>query len=75
LHYPRWGNGITFSLDGGQTWTALINFAPFFTSGYGALLSIEPGRFLAVFDYAAPQPWKDHAAHWVGAVEVTVKRN
>ena len=75
LHYPRWGNGITFSLDGGQTWTDLINYAPFFTSGYGALLSIEPGRFLAIFDYAAPQPWKDHAAHWVGAVDVTVKRN
>jgi hypothetical protein len=75
LHYPRWGNSITFSLDSGQTWTDLINYAPFFTSGYGALLSIEPGRFLAIFDYAAPQPWKDHAAHWVGAVDVTVKRN
>jgi hypothetical protein len=75
LHYPRWGNGIMFSLDGGHTWTDLINYAPFFTSGYGALLSIEPGRFLAIFDYAARQPWKDHAAHWVGAIDITVKRN
>jgi hypothetical protein len=75
LHYPRWGNGITFSLDGGQTWTDLINFAPFFTSGYGELLSIGPGQFLAIFDYAAPQPWKDHTAHWVGVVDITVERN
>jgi hypothetical protein len=75
LHYPRWGNGITFSLDGGKTWTDLINYAPFFTSGYGALLPIAPGRFLAIYDYAAPQPWKDHTAHWVGVAEVTVERN
>jgi hypothetical protein len=52
LHYPRWGNGITFSLDGGQTWTDLINFAPLFTTG----------------------PWKDHTAHWVGVVNITVER-
>lgn len=74
LHYPRWGNGIVFSLDGGRTWTDLVNYAPYFTSGYGALLSIAPGRFLAIFDYAAPQPWKDHAAHWVGAVDIKVER-
>jgi hypothetical protein len=74
LHYPRWGNGITFSLDGGHTWTELINYAPFFSSGYGELLSIAPGHFLAIYDYAAPQPWKDHTAHWVGAVDITVER-
>jgi len=74
LNYPRWGNGITFSLDGGKTWTELINYAPFFTSGYGGLLSIEPGRFLAIFDYAAPQPWKEHTAHWVGALDIKVER-
>jgi hypothetical protein len=73
LHYPRWGNGITFSLDGGKSWTELINYAPFFTSGYGGLLSIGPGRFLAIFDYAAPQPWKEHVAHWVGAVDIKVE--
>lgn len=74
LHYPRWGNGIIFTLDGGRTWTDLINYAPFFTSGYGALLAIAPGRFLAIFDYAAPQPWKDHAAHWVGAIDINVEQ-
>jgi len=75
LHYPRWGNGICFSLDRGHTWTDVINFAPFFTSGYGALLPIGPGHFLAIYDYAAPQPWKDHTGHWVGAVDIMVKRN
>jgi hypothetical protein len=75
LHYPRWGNGISFSVDGGQEWTDIINFAPFFTSGYGALLPIERGRFLAFFDYAAPQPWKDHLGHWVGAVDIKVQQN
>jgi len=74
LHYPRWGNAINFSLDGGKTWTEPINFAPFFTTGYGGLLSMEPGRFLAFFDYTAPQPWKDHTAHWVGLVEIKVER-
>jgi hypothetical protein len=75
LHYPRWGNGICFSTDGGHTWTDVINFAPFFTSGYGALLPIKRGHFLAIFDCAAPQPWKDHAAHWVGAVDISIQRN
>lgn len=75
LHYPRWGNGITFSLDGGATWTDLINYAPFFTSGYGALLTIAPGQFLAIYDYAAPQPWKDHTAHWVGVATISVEQN
>jgi len=63
-----------FSLDGGRTWTDLINYAPYFTSGYGSLLAIGPGRFLAIFDYAAPQPWKDHTAHWVGAVDIRVEQ-
>jgi hypothetical protein len=75
LHYPRWGNGISFSTDGGHEWTEVINFAPFFTTGYGALPPIKPGHFLAIFDYAAPQPWKDHTAHWVGAVDITVEKN
>jgi len=75
LHYPRWGNGICFSVDGGHEWTEVINFAPFFTSGYGALLPVKSGHFLAIYDYAAPQPWKNHTGHWVGAVDITVQRN
>lgn len=74
LHYPRWGNGIVFSMDQGHTWTDLINYAPVFTSGYGALMTIAPGHFLAIFDYAAPQPWKEHAAHWVGAVDIKIEQ-
>jgi len=74
LHYPRWGNAIQFSLDAGKTWTEPINFAPFFTTGYGGLVMVEPERYLAFFDYAAPQPWKDHTAHWVGVVEIKVER-
>jgi hypothetical protein len=74
LHYPRWGNGITFSTDRGSSWTERINFAPYFTSGYGALLVLEPGRFLVFFDNASPQPWKDHATHWVGVSEIRVER-
>ena len=46
----------TLSLDGGQIWTDLINFVPFFSFGYRGLLSIAPSRFLASDDYATPQP-------------------
>jgi hypothetical protein len=68
------------STDRGQTWRPFlpppdINYASFFTSGYGGLLSLAPGRFMAIFDYAAPQPWKDQAAHGVGVVDITVERN
>ena len=72
LTYPRWGNCITFSADGGKTWSDEINFAPFLTTGYTDILAIGPRTFLCVFDCTPPQPWKNHAAHWVGALDVTV---
>ena len=72
LAYPRWGNCIAFSADGGISWTEEINFAPFFTTGYTDIITTAPGRFLAVFDCTPPQPWTNHAAHWVGAVDIEV---
>ncbi|MFA6243569.1 MAG: sialidase family protein [Candidatus Hydrogenedentales bacterium] len=72
LAYPRWGNCIAFSADAGKTWTGEINFAPFLTTGYTDILAVGPKKFLCVFDCTPPQPWKDHAAHWVGALDVTV---
>lgn len=72
LAYPRWGNCITFSTDGGTSWTPEINFAPFLTTGYTDVLPIGPSKFLCVFDCTPPQPWKNHAAHWVGALDITV---
>ena len=73
LAYPRWGNCITLSPDGGRNWTEQINFGPFFTTGYAGVVAISPGRFLCVFDCTPPQPWTNHAAHWVGVVDVDVK--
>ena len=73
LAYPRWGNCITFSTDGGRTWTHEVNYAPFLTTGYSDILAIGPRKFLVVFDCTPPQPWKNHAAHWVGALDVEVK--
>lgn len=73
LGYPRWGNCISFSRDGGKTWTDEINFAPFFTTGYTGIVTTGPGKFLCVFDAAPPQPWTRHAAHWIGVVDVTVE--
>lgn len=72
LAYPRWGNCISFSTDGGTSWTEEINFAPFFTTGYTDIVALAPGRFLAVFDCTPPQPWTNHATHWVGAVDVSI---
>lgn len=72
LAYPRWGNCITFSTDGGASWTEEMNFAPFFTTGYTDIVTLAPGKFLAVFDATPPQPWTNHAAHWVGAVDIEV---
>lgn len=72
LAYPRWGNCITFSTDDGASWTEEINFAPFFTTGYTDIVALAPGKFLAVFDATPPQPWTNHAAHWVGAVDIDV---
>jgi len=73
LAYPRWGNCISFSTDGGKTWTDEINYAPFLTTGYSDIIEIGPRRFLVVFDCTPPQPWKNHAAHWVGAVNIDVR--
>lgn len=72
LAYPRWGNCLTCSTDGGQTWCNEINFAPFFTTGYTDILPIGPRKFLCVFDSTPPQPWTNHAAHWVGAINVEI---
>jgi len=72
LAYPRWGNCVTFSTDGGKSWSDEVNFAPFLTTGYTDILAIGARKFLCVFDCAPPQPWKNHAAHWVGALDVTV---
>jgi len=72
LAYPRWGNSVSFSTDGGTSWTEEINFAPFFTTGYTDIVALGPGKFLAVFDCTPPQPWNNHAAHWVGAVDIEV---
>ncbi|MBN2308993.1 MAG: exo-alpha-sialidase [Candidatus Hydrogenedentes bacterium] len=72
LAYPRWGNCIGFSTDGGKTWCDEINFGPFLTTGYTDVLAVGPKRFLVVFDCAPPQPWKNHAAHWIGAVDIEV---
>lgn len=73
LAYPRWGNCITFSKDGGKTWTDEINFGPYLTTGYTDVQTIGPNRFLCVFDCTPPQPWANHAAHWVGAVDISVR--
>lgn len=72
LAYPRWGNCITFSTDGGRIWTDEVNLGPFFTTGYTDILALGPRTFLVVFDCTPPQPWANHAAHWVGAVNVEV---
>ena len=71
LAYPRWDNCISFSTDGGVSWTEEINFA-FFTTGYTDILALAPGKFLAVFDCTRPSLWTDHAAHWVGAVDIKI---
>ena len=72
LAYPRWGNCISFTTDGGKTWTDEINYGPFLTTGYTDILAIGPRRFLVVFDCTPPQPWANHAAHWVGALDIAV---
>jgi len=72
LAYPRWGNCVSFSTDHGASWTDEILFAPFFTTGYTDIIALGPRRFLAVFDCTPPQPWKNHASHWVGAVDIEV---
>lgn len=73
IRFPRWGNCIGFSLDDGRTWIEEINFGPYLTTGYADLIATGPGRFLCTFDCAAPQPWKNHAAHWVGIVDGQVE--
>ena len=72
LAFPRWGNCIAFSTDGGKTWSEPINFGPYLTTGYPAIAEIGPRKFLCVFDCAPPQPWLNHAAHWVGVVDIGV---
>ena len=57
-----------------RKWTDEINFAPFLTTGYTDILPIGPRKFLCVFDCTPPQPWKAHAAHWVGVLDVEVER-
>jgi hypothetical protein len=73
IAFPRWGNCISFSLDGGRSWTEEINFGPFLTTGYPSIVMLEPGRFLVAFDCTPPQPFRDHIAHWVGVADVVVE--
>lgn len=73
--YPRWGNCLVLSTDGGKTWTDEINYAPFLTTGYTDIITLGPKRFLCVFDCTPPQPWKAHATHWVGIVEIEVAKS
>lgn len=72
LGFPRWGNCVSVSRDDGETWTAGVNFGPQFTTGYCDVVTIGDNRYLCVHDATPPQPWKNHAAHWVGAVDITV---
>ncbi|NLX05029.1 MAG: exo-alpha-sialidase [Phycisphaerae bacterium] len=72
LAFPRWGNCVTFTTDGGRTWTDPINFAPFLTTGYTDIVTTGPGQFLCAFDCTPPQPWTRHTAHWVGVVDIEV---
>ena len=72
LAFPRWGNCITCSDDGGRTWSEKVQFGPYLTTGYTGVVAIAPRHFLCVFDCTPPQPWLNHAAHWVGVVDVEV---
>ena len=74
LAFPRWGNCIKFSTDGGKTWTDEINYAPFFSTGYTDILSLAPGKFVCVFDCTPPQPWTEHEKHWVGVMNISVEK-
>ncbi|MBN2292964.1 MAG: exo-alpha-sialidase [Pirellulales bacterium] len=73
LAFPRWGNCIKFSTDGGHIWTDEINYAPFFSTGYTDILQLTPGKFLCTFDCTPPQPWTAHATHWVGVLDIEVE--
>jgi hypothetical protein len=74
LTFPRWGNAITFSADNGTSWTDEINFAPFLSTGYTDIVALSPGHFLCTFDCTPPQPWTNHIAHWVGAIDIHIQR-
>ncbi len=74
LSYPRWGNAITFSHDGGATWTEEIIVAPTLTTGYTDLVKLGEDRLLYVFDATPPQPWANHPAHWIGVTDIQVTR-
>jgi hypothetical protein len=71
---PRWGHGIVFSDDDGQTWTDEIVFAPFLTSGNSNMAATGPNRFTVFFNVTPPQPHLNDGAWWVGAVDFTVER-
>jgi hypothetical protein len=72
LAFPRWGNCLIVSSDGGGTWTDSVNIGPYLTTGYSDVVATGPRAFLCAFDCAPPQPWLNHAAHWVGVVDVEV---
>lgn len=69
---PRWGHAITFSFDGGHTWTREVEFGPFLTTGYTALAAAGPGHFVCFFDSTPPQPWTSYQRWWTGVVDITL---
>ncbi|MBI2437447.1 MAG: exo-alpha-sialidase [Lentisphaerae bacterium] len=77
LTFPRWGNCVAFSADGGITWSEDIQFGPFLTSGYNDIVEVETGRFLCALDCTPPQSWvkepAGYAAHWVGVMDIRVE--
>ena len=75
LARPSQGDAITFSADGGRTWTKPVTLFSGLCSGYTALVETSPGRVLCVFD--AVTAWGPKGTpDWVGAVDldVTVRR-
>lgn len=52
LCYGRPGNRVSFSVDDGRSWHRTIQLSPDNepTSGYTAMIEVEPGRLLVVYD-------------------------
>ena len=62
LVYGRPGTHIVFSRDGGRSWKNRVSLPPdgYFTTGYGDVEEVEPGRLLVIYD-AQDYPWKDES--------------
>lgn len=72
IAFPRWGNFATASADGGRSWSEPVCTGPCLTTGYTDVVPLGGRRALGAFDCAPPQPWRHHAAHWVGVVDLEV---